>query len=339
MNLKINCKPHFKFPSVFIVSSGRSGTTLLTSILNASEQIFIPYESDFISRAYPHYQHRQSFGEDDYTQISKLFRLTAKQEGWGMSESYLLSYLKEHSPQTFSEVNSVIYEAFHKQEQTDDLLWGIKSPVLIASLDRIKSVYPQTKIIHIIRDGRDVYLSYRKIHETSEIKFGPKGIIANALYWVDGLRRIEDFLQQDKSNQIYELRYEDILSNPERELKQICDYIDIQYQPSMHENFNSLERNKKVVPEYFKQVIHKKTNEKIDVSNVKKHLREMSKYELIIFELIAIPYLIKYKYEPNNQFLNMSVFAPLRFILYFLARRLNNWRYSKRDYDMYRQIS
>ena len=54
----VQSETKFKLPTLFIVSSGRSSTNLLASILNASEQIYIPYESDFIARAYPHYQHK-----------------------------------------------------------------------------------------------------------------------------------------------------------------------------------------------------------------------------------------------------------------------------------------
>ena len=122
----------FKLPELFIISSGRSGTTLLASILNASEQIYIPYESDFIARAYPRYHDQQQFTEDDYRHLVKIFKLSAKQDGWGMSEDYVLAKLKECFPQTFAEVNAVIYESFHQQEKTEDLSWGIKAPVLIA---------------------------------------------------------------------------------------------------------------------------------------------------------------------------------------------------------------
>ena len=187
---------HFKLPAVFIVSSGRSGTTLLASILNASEQIYIPYESDFIARAYPYYQDKTDFTEADYRHIFKTFQLSAKQNGWDLPEETVVAKLKARSPTTFAEVNSVIYESFHLQEKTDQLLWWLKAPVLIASLDRIHQVCPHAKIVHIVRDGRDVYLSYKKVHETSDIKFGPKGVIENALYWVDGLRQVEDFLEQ-----------------------------------------------------------------------------------------------------------------------------------------------
>ena len=57
---------------------------------------------------------------------------------------------------------------------------GMKAPVLIACLDRIGAVFPQAKILHVVRDGRDVYLSYRQVHKSSPEKFGPKGILTAA---------------------------------------------------------------------------------------------------------------------------------------------------------------
>jgi hypothetical protein len=327
----------FKLPEVFIVSSGRSGTTLLVSILNASEQIYVPYESDFIARAYPHYQHKENFTEADYKQISKIFKLSAKQDGWGMSEDYVVGLLHENAPQTFAEVNSVIYRAFHQQEKTDSLQWGIKAPVLIASLDRIHQVCPNAKIVHVIRDGRDVYLSYKKIHESSEIKFGPKGVIENALYWVDGLRRVEDFLKLNLTHQFFELRYDDLLNNPESILMQLCAFLEIEYKSSMHENFNECGRNKKVVPTHFRQSIHKKLYGGLDPNNARKYLNYMSVLEQIQYELIAIPYLIKYGYKPEYPVLNSFLFAPIRGVLYSLSRQFNDWRYTKRDRKIYKK--
>lgn len=325
----------YKLPELFMVSSGRSGTTLLASILNASEQIYIPYESDFIARAYPYYSDLQQFTEDDYRHIFKIFQSSAKQNGWGMSEEYVIRELKERSPQTFAEVNAVIYQAFHKQEQTENLAWGIKAPVLIASLKRITKVCPQSKIVHLIRDGRDVYLSYKKIHETSKVKFGPKSVLQNALYWVDGLRRIEEFKSLSPHSQLYELRYEDLINNPDNSLRQLCQFLSIEYQPSMHENFNSLERNNKVVPDSFKATIHKKVHGGLDATNTHKYLSAMSRWERIKFEFVAAPYLTKYDYKTEYSLLNTFLFAPLRFLLYFLARQFNDRRYSKRDRNTY----
>ena len=326
-------KLKYKLPTVFIVSSGRSGTSLLSSILNYSQKIYIPYESDFIARAYPFFGDKNHLNKQDYQQIAKFFIQTSIPEGWGMSEEYLLSFLEKKCPQTLAEVNSVICEAFHNLEGTDNLLWGIKAPVLIASLECIIKVNKDAKIVHIIRDGRDVYLSYKSVHEKSKIKFGPKGLVANALYWVDGLRRIEEI--QANTLNIHELRYEDMLTDAENELKKLCDFLAIEYTPEMHTNFHE---QKQFIPDKFRNTIHVKSKGGLDPSNIYKYLNVMPKMKLFVFETLAYPYLTKYQYETHFHPIFLILGTPLRWITYFLARQLNNLRYSKRDYKVYKKV-
>ncbi|GEM_PF-5756230 len=326
----------FKYPKVFIVSSGRSGTTLLASMLNAGEDLYIPYESDFIARAYPYFADKCSLSLHDYKLMTQFFQITAKQGGWGMPEDYLYDFLCQRSPQTFSEVNATICEAFHKREGTEDAEWGIKAPVLIASLDRINKVSPTSTIVHIVRDGRDVYLSYRKVHETSDIKFGPKGILANTLYWIDGLRRVEDFMKHHQHVPVFELRYENLLAEPDQQLRQLCEFIGIPYKSEMHEKFNASDRNQKVAPDQFKKSIHKKLHGGLDAKNTNKYLSQMSPYELFVFEVITAPYLAKYGYDLQYSWARSILFSPLRMFIYQLARLFNDWRYAKRDRRMCR---
>lgn len=321
-----------KYPKIFVVSSGRSGTTLLISILNASQQIYFPYESDFIARAYPFYQQEQNFSRPNYQEIVKFFRETSQPKGWGMTEEYLLSFLKERAPQTLRDINTIICEAYHQKQGTEDLMWGIKAPVLIASIDRILAVYPEAKIIHIVRDGRDVCLSYKSVHEKSKVKFGPQGVFANALYWVDGLRQVERFHQ----HQVYEFRYEDLLKNAEYELKNLCDFLAIEYDPSMHNDFYSQKDNEVILPERLMK-IHDRVQGNLDPKNTQKYLTKMSKVDRFIFELIAVPYLKKYQYPSEFPFLQIILLSPLRQLLYLCARQLNNWRYSQRDRRFYQR--
>lgn len=325
-------------PPVFIVGSGRSGTTLLRSLLNASEQILFPYESDFIARAYPFYQDKQHFSEQDYRQLVKLFVRNSQKRGWHMTESYLLSSLKEVSPQTFSEVNSTIYEAYLKQEGLENLQWGIKTPVLIASLDRITSVFPNAKIVHIVRDGRDVYLSYQNIHKHSpeQEKFGPKNTLQTALYWVDGLRRIETF----QKRQIYNLRYEDLLTSPESELKNLFAFLEIKYDPSIPEKYLQSTANKKLVllQNYHDKSVKSQPKAKLDPRNTNKYLEHMSKGERLIFESIAAPYLEKYRYSIEFKFLTSRLLNPFRNLAYFGARLFNDFRYRRRELQAYQKV-
>lgn len=327
-----------KIAPVFIVGTGRSGSTLLRGILNASNQIHIPHESEFIARAYPYYHDKMHFNEDDYRHITRFFMNTSQKNGWGMKREYLISCLKERAPQSLADINSTIYEAYLKQQGLENLQWGIKTPFLVAHIDRILAVFPEAKIVHLVRDGRDVYLSYKKVHENHKIeekdKFGPKGAVANVLYWIDGLRRIEEL----HHSRIYELQYENLLSRPETELKMLCAFLDIDYNSSMHENYQESNSNKNLLLEIHKQTIHAKIESGLDPTNMKKYLSNMSKLDRFIFELIGVPYLSKYHYPIEFGFLDTPFLRPLRGFLYFSARQLNNWRYRKRDVQVYNKV-
>lgn len=313
---------------VFIVSSGRSGTTLLRGILNASEQIYIPHESDFLARAYPFYKNKTEFTEEDYNRIVKLFRKGAQANGWGMDRDYLLNYLRSTEPSNFSDVNRAIYDAYMDMEGLSDLQWGIKHPVLIASVDKILEVFPGCKVVHIVRDGRDVCLSYQKVHKKSKKKFGPKGPITSALYWIDGLKRIEE----NDCEQIYELRYEDMLVQPKQELKKLCEFLNIEFTEDLSERYSTSDSNRNLLLTQHQNTIHAKVKEGIDASNQKKFLTQMPKRDRLTFELLAVPYLKKYQYFVEFPFLSNPLLGLFRRSAYAFARLFNNWRYQRRAF-------
>ncbi|AFY68566.1 sulfotransferase [Thalassoporum mexicanum PCC 7367] len=330
MTSKTEIQP-FKAPELFIVSSGRSGTTLLRSILNATEQIYIPYESDFIARVYPYYHDQTTFSEVDYRQIIKLFYETTEVAGWEMAADFILESLIQAAPQSFADVNSVIYSAYLQANGLTQFAYGIKSPVLIASLDRVFATYPAAKLVHIVRDGRDVCLSYQQVHLKSRVKFGPKGLVANALYWIDGLRRVAEFKRQDQEIEAIELRYEDMLREPDLTFKQLCDFLEIDYRSQMHQDFYKLERNQKLVDQNYMNAFHGKVKSALDPSNTSKYVHKMTRLQKFTYELVAAPYLHKYGYNFDFPWLKFFIFDLIRLPLYWLARIFNNLRYQKRD--------
>ena len=318
-----------KIPPVFIVSSGRAGTTLLRGLLNGSNQIHVPPESDFITRAYPFYHDKQYFSDEDYRKIIKIFINISEDNGWEMTEDYLLTCLKEQSPQTFTDINSTIYNAYLKQVGLETQQWGIKRPVLIARINRIMNTFPDAKIVHVVRDGRDVSLSYKDIHQKPSGKFGPKGVITNALYWIDGLRRIEEI----NDINFYELRYEDLLNDPAGELKKLCVFLEIDYEKFVPDESNQTTSKKTALKSKEKLFIRKISE--IKPTNTKKYLTKMSKFNRFIYELIAEPYLTKYNYYIEFKFLKSPIWLPLRYPAYIGARLFNNWRYHRRDIETY----
>lgn len=320
------------FSPIFIVSSGRSGTTLLRGILNASAEIYIPLESDFIARGYPFYSDKNIRSEEDYKCIVKLFQLASQANGWGMDEAYLLRQLQQSQPESFAEVNRAIYDAYMKSEGLAHMPWGIKHPVLIASIDKILNVFPNARIIHIVRDGRDVCLSYQSVHKNAPQKFGPNSPLTAALYWIDGLRRVQESkAQKNRGAQLYEFRYEDMLNSPERILKSLFEFLELDFTDNLCQTYQYARSTKNLLLSQEKATIHSKVSSGIDAKNQNKFLTHMSLRQRFVFELIASPYLKKYDYRIEFPLLAHPVFEGLRGSLYVVARLFNNWRYSRRD--------
>ncbi len=312
---------------VFIVSSGRSGTTLLRTMLNSGDELHIPHESDFIARAFPVYCQRNDIQESDYVVAISFFRRTSQNSGWGLPFEYLMECLKKKSPNSFKELNIVFAQAYFDYHNLSPDKWGIKAPVLIASIYRILKVFPKAKIVHLVRDGRDVHLSYRAVHQNPDVKsFGPKGVISSALYWTDGLRRVEKFEEQ-----IFQLRYEDLLSNPAIEIKRLCSHLGIRYSPVMYTAYSEAKGNKDALLSEHRKTIHAKIEAGLDASNINKYKVKMKKIERFVFELFASTYLNKYGYELEFPILSYRIISPIRGIAYGFAKVFNDFRYYRRD--------
>ncbi|MCF8069444.1 MAG: sulfotransferase [Desulfobacterales bacterium] len=317
---------------VFIVSSGRAGTTLLRTMLNAGGELHIPHESDFVARAYKVYGYKKKLHQSVYLEAIKFFKRTSQNSGWGLPEQYIRESIINAAPRNFKEFNISLIETYLKYHNLKATRYGIKAPVLISHIDRILDVFPDAKIIHVVRDGRDVHLSYRKLHNDNQTKsFGPKGILSSALYWVDGLRRVSEY-----SSQIYEVCYEELLNNPAEELKKLCHYLEIPYSPIMHDHFSAAEENKDALLEKHKQTIHLKITQGIDSNNQGKYLKRIKRKERFLFEFITAPYLNKYHYPLEYPFLENMIFCPFRKVIYMTARLFNNIRYRWRDKVTYK---
>ncbi len=133
------------------------------------------------------------------------------------------------------------------------------------------------------------------------------------------------------------MQYENLLSRSAVEVEKLCTFLEIDYDCSMHENYQRSNTNKNLVLEKHKQTIHSKIEVGLDSKNTDKYLSSMSKVDRFIFELIAVPYLDKYQYSIEFQFLWAGFLMPLRGFAYLCTRQFNNWRYHKREIRMYNQ--
>jgi hypothetical protein len=103
--------------------------------------------------------------------------------------------------------------------------WIDSTPTNIPHLLRIKKDFPDARIIHIIRDGRDVALSLDKRGWSRPLPWDhDKGLLAAGLYWkwiVRKGRKLGSMLQPD----YLEVRYEELVQQPAATLERLGIFI------------------------------------------------------------------------------------------------------------------
>jgi hypothetical protein len=101
--------------------------------------------------------------------------------------------------------------------------WGEKTPQHTLCWRTILSGFPNAQVVHLVRDGRDVMLSYRSAF------FGPKHVYPLALRWRQYLSAAEEARTALGEARFLQVRYEDLVRAPERELRRICAFLDEEF--------------------------------------------------------------------------------------------------------------
>ena len=129
------------------------------------------------------------------------------------------------SKRTLSNIFDELFCTYTEKHSPGSKIWGDKTPMNTLYLDWIGTVFPRSKFIHIIRDGRDVASSYLKMERYDTI-------LEAANRWINSIESAQSFGSKIKENYI-EIRYEELVTKPEEVIKDTCDFLDIDYDSKM----------------------------------------------------------------------------------------------------------
>lgn len=121
-------------------------------------------------------------------------------------------------------------------QETGKKRWAEKTPNNIQSLDFIFEHFPEAKFIHMVRDGRDTICSLRthprhKVVNGKLIKLDTNNPIEQCIdTWV---RETSRGLSWRNDPRYFELRYEDVVNDPEPTLRQVFEFIDEPWDPAV----------------------------------------------------------------------------------------------------------
>jgi hypothetical protein len=105
--------------------------------------------------------------------------------------------------------------------------WAVYDPDTVLYVPSIKADIPDAIFVHILRDGRDIALSLRKMEGFRPFPWNRKqrGLLETAMYWEWMVRRGRDYGREISADYI-EVHYEDLVADPRRTLRQLGEFIE-----------------------------------------------------------------------------------------------------------------
>jgi hypothetical protein len=124
-----------------------------------------------------------------------------------------------------------IYESY--ADARGKTRYGDKTPSYMQELDLLERVFPEAQYVHIVRDGRDTALSFMEMRRRPRFNLArPRGLATFASQWrleVEGARELGRRIPE----RYHELRYEDLVREPQAELERLSDFLGLEFEPAM----------------------------------------------------------------------------------------------------------
>jgi hypothetical protein len=297
-------------PAPFVVGATRSGTTLLRLMLDAHPAIAIPSETHFIPELV-------SARDKHGASRERMLELLTAHRRWGdfqIEPADLAARWAAIEPLTGPDAVRAFY-ALYGERHEGATRWGDKTPGYVKHMREIQSYLPEARFIHLIRDGRDVALSVLKQD------WGPQTIEAAAEKWRSRVLRGRS--QQAYLGYYMEVQFEDLVLHTERELRRICEFIEVDFHPDMlgyHQTAEQrLQEKARALPRAHGEAqsaekrlqSHAKTFEPPNPEHLGTWRKKMPKEDRAAFEALAGDLLADLGYEldaPDEE----EVFVPRR---------------------------
>ena len=288
-------------PAPFVVGLTRSGTTLLRMMLDAHRELTIPPETHFVPDLIK--AARDEAGTD-----AMLAALTESRTwgDFGIEAEEMRGRLARVEKGDAAGAVRAFFDAY--AERQGKARWGDKTPAYMLAVQRIGRTLPESRFIHLIRDGRDVALSQR----ARALNEQPPPA-EQAARWVKRIRKSREQAQSLKGARYVEARYEDLVRDPEPTLRRVCEFIELPWDAGMlgyHER--AAERLAEMAGELraegthatqeagYRIDNHAPTTKPPDPSKLDKWKREMSPEDRAAYESVAGEMLKELGYEVGS---------------------------------------
>lgn len=248
-------------------------------MFDAHPNVAIPLECKFALDLYPRYGKTTQWTGKDIDSFYGDLQEQLMFDTWTIDHEKLKSDLDGCVGNTpYGRICRIVYLHYQSFFEKEDIQWiGDKNPGYTIYTRKLSKIFPGAKFIHILRDYRDNYLSLKNVHFEMPIPS------LAAAKWKLFYHKFHRASLKDSGNYLL-LRYEDLVKDPEGEMKKLCAFLDL---PVREEVFHFDEKKEEVLQAYppgFVERYHENLLNKVNASRVERWREKLTEREVRILD-------------------------------------------------------
>lgn len=248
-------EPAESFRPIFIVGSARSGTTMLAVMFDRHSRIAVPPETRFFFEYIPHmWPDGKPGSREEMVDRALAHEATGS---LGLEREELLDQYSRYEPDFPNLLRAMIEVYARKRGKARQ---GEKSPNHIISVPLILRSFPTAKVICIYRDGRDSVLSMMR---TPWMHANPRRFYLFCEHWIESIEYMRQWEKMFTPSQFTCVRYCDLLAEPERELRRLCEFVGEEFEPGQ---LDPGTKSEVVLASEYDRRLKEKANQSVDNS-------------------------------------------------------------------------
>ncbi len=206
---------------VFIFSLPRSGATMLQRMLACHDEVYTQSELWFLL---PHIEAVKNQSTEALYSTNTLRKATTN----------LIQQMPDGVDSYYKAIRALSYEIYNNLAEEKHSYILDKTPRYYFIINEIEKVFPEAKFIFLFRNPLSVMASV-----VDSFNVGRLGDFHHKIDLYDGPKLLAEACNKFSLTS-HTLSYEDLVQNPEKEMRAVCKYLEIEYKADAISDFTSI---------------------------------------------------------------------------------------------------